>query len=132
MIRKVAICASLFCMARAAFGSDWEVVHADATEAISVDTDSIVRTGPRAKVWVREVFAIPQQVPNTPRPAKTVKSVWTFDCTQKTVTSGDAVVLDEAGAYITGVPAGPEHFDDISPDSTGEAIMQQVCQIEQP
>jgi hypothetical protein len=132
MIRKMAICATLLCMARAASGSDWEVVHADPTEAISVDTDSIVRTGPRAKVWVREVFAIPQQVPNTPRPAKTVKSVWTFDCTQKTVTAGDAVVLDEAGVYLTGLPAGPDHFNDVSPDSTGEAIMQHVCQIEQP
>ncbi len=127
MIGKTAVSALLVCMASSAFGSDWEVVHADATEAISVDTASIVRTGPRAKVWVREVFVNPEQVPNTPRPAKTLKSVWTFDCTQKSVTLGDAVALDEAGTYLTGLPAGPEHFYDVSPDSTGEAIMQHAC-----
>jgi hypothetical protein len=127
MIRKTAVSALLVCMTSAAFASDWEVVHADATETISVDTDSIVRTGPRAKVWVREVFVNAEQVPNTPQPAKTLKSVWTFDCTQKTVTLGDAVALDEAGTYLAGLPAGSEHFYDVSPDSTGEAIMQHVC-----
>jgi hypothetical protein len=132
MIRKTAVGALLVCLARAALGSDWQGVHADATEAISIDADSIVRTGSRVKVWVQEVFVNPEQVPDTPRPAKTLKSVWTFDCTQKTVTLGDAVALDEDGTYLTGIPAGPEHFHDVSPDSTGEAIMQHACQLEQP
>jgi hypothetical protein len=127
MLKKIAISAVLTCAALPAFASDWVTITNEPDHQLSVDTASIVRQGPTVKAWIRRVNTPPKNIPNVHGKVSEVKTVWVFNCQEKTMHIGALIATDDKGETVESVSDHSNSWSEVVPDTLGDSVMQGLC-----
>ena len=111
----------------------WVPVAGNESMAAEVDRDSMRRTGPKVKVWVRWLYVEPTELKGAyPRLTfQSLKSLAIYNCADKTnVNLQEAFYAERDGGQVVKTNVTPETvagYDEVVPDSMGEAILRFVC-----
>lgn len=105
MNRILAIGAFLLLSSASAIASDWVQVFTNPAEAISVDTDSIARSGDNINAWTRTVLTVETDV-QLGRPAKEVRTQYIADCQGRTLLVNALMFYDAQGNVLRFSAAG--------------------------
>ncbi|MCT9125382.1 surface-adhesin E family protein [Cupriavidus gilardii] len=118
-----------------ALAARWELVTATETGTIAqVDTAGILREKTGRRAWVR--FSNPEQQKGSPasdyKPYKSSMALTYYDCSLRRSATVKSVFY--TGEYATGdtvsawsAPAGQRYWDDVIPETVGEAVLVFVC-----
>src|SRR5471032_2819612 len=126
MIRMLAISALLFFSSASAIASDWVQVFANPSEAISVDSDSVARSGDSVNAWTQTVLAVETDV-QLGRPAKAIKTQYIADCQGRTLLVNALVFYDAQGNVLASLPPEQDAPAVVVPGTGGEFILRAVC-----
>lgn len=130
MFRQILVGLSLLAAAPNSLAAEWIPIHTDTSYGtqLSMDIASEVFGNQRAKIWMRTTLHKPQvNYANSGKKLKHIKTLWMFNCTDKTLASGISVFVDDKGNNITTDPGEPEKYDAVVPESTGDFVMSMVC-----
>jgi hypothetical protein len=121
-----------------AYGSDWREVSKTNDAVLYVDFESIAPRGRYMRAWVMFDYAPPKQTETYPQKEyKSAKSLWAFDCTERTSATAQHILLSgDLGAgepiQVRSVDWGQLKFDDVVPDSIGETVLKITCATRRP
>ncbi len=127
--------------ARAGVAAEWGYVApvigkapagASIKGTVEIDTTSVVRSGTLVKAWFRQSYK--KDIVNPVAPAKTLRRIklqYSFECDQHKRALLRVLYEDAAGEtlYSTSFPEVEAKFEDVIPDTTGEAWLQSACKI---
>ena len=99
---------------------------------VEIDTTSVVRSGTLVKAWFRQSYK--KDIVNPVAPAKTLRRVklqYGFECDQHKRALLRILYEDAAGetVYSASFPEAGAKFEDVIPDTTGEAWLHEACRI---
>jgi hypothetical protein len=126
MKRMSALGACLFFLSVPAIASDWVQVFANPAEAISVDSDSITRSGNIVNAWTQTVLAVETDV-QLGRPAKALKTQYVADCQGRTLLVSALTFYDAEGNVLASLPPEQDAPSVVVPGTGGEYILRAVC-----
>ena len=126
MKRMLMTGAVLFVSSTLAIASDWVQVFANPAEAISVDSDSITRSGDSVNAWTQTVLAVETDV-QLGRPAKAVKTQYIADCKGRTLLVNALIFYDAQGNVLASLPPEQDAPAVVVPGTGGEFILRAVC-----
>ena len=126
MNRILVIGASLLLLSGSAIASDWVQVFTNPAEAISVDTDSIARSGGNINAWTRTVLTVETDV-QLGRPAKEVRTQYIADCQGRTLLVNALMFYDAQGNVLASLPPEQDAPAVVVPGTAGEFILRAVC-----
>ncbi len=121
-----ALGACLFFLSVPAIASDWVQVFANPAEAISVDSDSITRSGNIVNAWTQTVLAVETDV-QLGRPAKALKTQYVADCQGRTLLVNALTFYDAEGNVLASLPPEQDAPSVVVPGTGGEYILRAVC-----
>ncbi|CAN7653396.1 surface-adhesin E family protein [Caballeronia sp. LjRoot31] len=126
MNRMLALGAFLLLSSASAIASDWVQVFANSGEAVSVDKDSVARSGDTVNAWTQTVLAVETDV-QLGRPAKAIKTQYVADCQARTLLVNALIFYDAQGNVLASLP--PEHDAPavVVPGTGGDFILRAVC-----
>ena len=127
--------------AQMAFAAEWGYVApvigktpsgANIKGAVEIDTRSVVRSGALVKAWFRQSYK--KDVVNPVATGKTLRRIklqYGFECEQHKRALLQVIYEDAAGdtVYSTSYPEAGAKFEDVIPDTTGEAWLHEACKI---
>lgn len=111
----------------------WVPVAGNASMAAEVDRDSMRRAGPKVKVWVRWLYQESTDVKDAyPKLTfQSLKSLAIYNCVDKTnINLQEVFYADRDGGEVVKTNVVPETtagYDEVVPDSMGEAILRFAC-----
>ena len=111
----------------------WVPVAGNESMAAEVDRDSMRRTGPKVKVWVRWLYVEPAELKGVyPKLTfQSLKSLAIYNCADKTnINLQEVFYAERDGGQVVKTNVVPETatgYDEVIPDSMGEAILRFVC-----
>jgi surface-adhesin protein E len=99
---------------------------------VEIDTTSVVRSGTLVKAWFRQSYK--KDIVNPVAPGKTLRRIklqYGFECDQHKRALLRIIYEDAAGetVYTASFPEDGAKFEDVIPDTTGEAWLQAACKI---
>ena len=99
---------------------------------VEIDTTSVVRSGELVKAWFRQSYK--KDVINPVAAGKTLRRIklqYGFECDQHKRALLRVIYEDAAGetVYSTSYPEAEAKFEDVIPDTTGEAWLHEACKI---
>jgi hypothetical protein len=115
----------------AASASNWTLVSKPVDEErFFVDRQSLALDGKWRKAWV--LFNHAEGIPKEAPVIKSMKAQWWFDCANRAIQEVQVISYDEelgAGTPATtkNLRFSPDRFEDVVPDSVGEALLDFVC-----
>jgi len=126
MNRMLAIGAFLLFSSASAIASNWVQVFANPAEAVSVDADSIARSGDTVNAWTQTVLAVETDV-QLGRPAKAIKTQYIADCQGRTLLVNALIFYDTQGNVLASLPPEQDAPAVVVPGTGGEYILRAVC-----
>jgi hypothetical protein len=99
---------------------------------VEIDTKSVVRSGTLVKAWFRQSYK--KDIVNPVAAGKTLRRVklqYGFECEQHKRALLQVIYEDAAGetVYSASYPEAGAKFEDVIPDTTGEAWLHEACKI---
>lgn len=140
MIRPT-ILAMLLAVGLPALAAEWGYVApvigktptgANIKGSVEIDTTSVVRSGNLVKAWFRQSYK--KDIVNPVVAGKTLRRIklqYGFECDQHRRALLRVLYEDAAGetVYSASYPEAEAKFEDVIPDTTGEAWLQSACKI---
>ena len=126
MKKIFALSALLFFSSASAIASDWVQVFANPAEAISVDSDSITRSGDIVNARTQTVLTVETDV-QLGRPAKAFKTQYIADCQGRTLLVNALMFYDAEGNILASLPPEQDAPSVVVPGTGGEYILRAVC-----
>ncbi|WP_193102430.1 surface-adhesin E family protein [Burkholderia sp. Z1] len=109
-----------------ACAANWTTLIEGSATAVYVDTSSIVHDKNLTRTRVRVVFGDPQPY-SAPFPTKSMVSLWSFNCLDKTWAMGETTMVGTAPGEVSVSPEYPDDYDNVVPDSMQKLVMDYVC-----
>lgn len=99
---------------------------------VEIDTTSVVRSGTLVKAWFRQNYK--KDIVNPVAAGKSVRRIklqYSHECEQHKRALLRIIYEDAAGEteYSASYPEAEAKFEDVIPDTTGEAWLQAACKI---
>ena len=126
-MRKVLVCVMLAACAIPALASNWMQVVQGNDGIEYLDSQSIVKSGGRAKVWTKYVFKHPHFIGEEIKLTAFEVTHSEYDCKERTVSSSSSTRYDDEGNVIRSLDGISNMRTDIIPDSIGETVFNLVC-----
>jgi hypothetical protein len=131
----------LLVVTQAALAAEWGYVApvigktpagANIKGTVEIDTTSVVRSGELVKAWFRQSYR--KDVVNPVAAGKTLRRIklqYGFECDQHKRALLRILYEDAAGdtVYAASFPEAGAKFEDVIPDTTGEAWLHEACRI---
>jgi hypothetical protein len=100
--------------------------------SVEIDTTSVVRSGTLVKAWFRQSYK--KDVVSPVAATKTLRRIklqYGFECDQRKRALLQVIYEDAAGetVYSASYPEAGAKFEDVIPDTTGEAWLHEACKI---
>ena len=119
------IVAAIVLTATAVKAADWVVVIQLEDKVVSIDTASLRVLGENRKVWV-----LYESHQADDEGIKSFKQLQTLQCTDRKMRIDSYIMNRTDGSVVSQMPDGfVDDFDDVAPDTVGEAIFLHVCEI---
>lgn len=124
-----------FILFQTAVASDWRLAAsgADNDPLVYVDTYSISRKGNLKKAWFRYDYQSSQNMDFPPfKQYQSMKELDYYNCTERTMSTAQRILytgMTGSGGVVfsASVPVGMLQFDDVTPDTIGESMLNFVC-----
>ncbi|WP_373320986.1 surface-adhesin E family protein [Paraburkholderia flagellata] len=126
-VRKALLCMILAACVIPAHASNWMQVTAGGDGVEYLDSQSIVKSGGRVKVWTKYVFKQPHFVGEETKLTAYEVTHLEYDCKERTVWSSSSTRYDDEGSVIRSIDGIPSMRTDVVPDSIGETVLNAVC-----
>lgn len=113
--------------------ADWKIISYSGIDSYdekttSIDKGSIVKEGAYKKAWVREAYTNVIEFDKTIK-YNSGKTLFYFDCNKKTAYITNVIYyLDDKRTFFTNRKLDKHDFIDIAPETTGEDMLNFVCQ----
>lgn len=127
MLRNWSVCALLICSTISALAAGWVTIGKADVATFSVDVTSIVNAGPIVRVWEKVTYPAPVVQPSSRVPVSTKLVHLSVNCRDSTMATGATALYDASGDVVGSDRGKPNDFEDIAPESVGEAIRDAVC-----
>lgn len=141
MVRSAIALALLMIAMNPLFAAEWGYVApvigktpagANIKGTVEIDTTSVVRSGTLVKAWFRQSYK--KDVVNPVASGKTLRRIklqYGFECDQHKRALLRIIYEDAAGEtmYSASYPETEAKFEDVIPDTTGEAWLHEACKI---
>ncbi|CAD6562654.1 surface-adhesin E family protein [Paraburkholderia sabiae] len=127
MLRKAAIAGVFLTSFSLAHASDWHPIAGNNDGTIEIDLGTVSRNGPLVKVWLRQIFSNGKADTAYPRPIGSKQTHWYLDCKRRAIAQGEIFVRDMQQDIMFQSRGTPNDFQDVVPDSTGEAVLETIC-----
>lgn len=119
-------------LASTAGAADWQFLVTSASDngVVEIDVSSVARVDTQTrKAWFRQSLGKPKRLAGETETYSETKSLVHFRCAERTSGSAQMIYYSEAGAVVrfTSIPKDSISFDDVIPDSIGEAMLNAVC-----
>jgi hypothetical protein len=121
-----AFSAFLLLSSASAIAANWVQVFSNPAEAISVDSDSIVRSADSVTAWTQTVLTVETDV-QLGHPAKAVKTQYIADCKGRTLLVNALMFLDAQGNVLASLPPEQDAPANVVPGTGGEFILRAMC-----
>ena len=133
---KVLLAALLLTSSTIAQPSRWVEVGGNDEITAYVDTQSLRRTGPKVKVWLKWVNASPVET-DTVYPKKkymSAKTLNVYHCTDRTLAGIQSIRYANADATgevveTVSIAEAKAEYTDLAPETIGESILVYVCKV---
>jgi hypothetical protein len=110
--------------ATAVKAADWVVVIQLEDKVVSIDTASLRVLGENRKVWV-----LYDNHQADDEGIKSFKQLQTYQCAERKMRIDSYIMNRDDGSVVSQMPDGfVDDFDDVAPDTVGEAILLYVCE----
>lgn len=132
-MKKVALALWLIC--GSCLASDWIAVRESSDGSMtSLDIASIGGYQGLLKAWTKRTFPLPQKTIGKSNSYSTMKVLSYFDCSRKSFGIAQQVLYSDPADTQTSKsslrPLGKIKFQNIVPNSVGEAVLTMVCSFE--
>ncbi|GJH04502.1 surface-adhesin E family protein [Paraburkholderia terrae] len=127
MFRKIGLAAALLGSLAIAHASNWQLIATPNSGDIEIDLSSVSRSGSLVKIWLRRVYPNGFNDGSFAKPVSIRQVRWIIDCQRRSVAQGEIVLYDMQHEILFQTRGAPNDFEDVTPDSTGEAIADRLC-----